>query len=53
MAGASITIGPAFSDDELAVLTWEEAGTVFLLQGVMEREELLQIAESVKGEKIP
>lgn len=53
VAGASITIGPAFSDDELAVLTWEEAGTVFLLQGVMEREELLQIAESVKGERIP
>lgn len=47
--GAKITAGVQYGTHDSAVLMWEnaETNTVFVLRGVLAREEMLQIAKSV------
>lgn len=50
----TVTSGLSFSPDEAALLYWEdpETNTVFQLQGVLEREDMIRIAESVTAVNI-
>lgn len=51
----TVTSGVSFSPDEAALLRWEDpkTNTAFQLQGVLEREDMIRIAESVTAVKLP
>ena len=52
VGGATVTFGAYFGPEENGTLVWENGDTIFLLRGVLEKEELLRMAESIQPQRV-